>query len=300
MTLRHVETLRDLGFDAVCRIGRATILPAGVDYTGPIDVAGPIALDDVLVLPADAPNTLDAATKLPNLCLIFVQDKVGFLANTLGKVEAFDAGRRPGFIAPAPNLVATILRVYPKSQVSLIPAFADERLFRPGPLRRRAVAYTPRKRPQEVAAIRNFFRELYPERTNLSWIELVGASERQVADAFGEASLHLSLNRMESGITSLEAMAAGCLCAGFAGVGGWQYATKDNGFWVPDDDCEAAVDALAQADDVAQTGGKQLALMAAASRDTARRWSYAAFREALEITWMQLAPGVRLRNGPLD
>ncbi len=101
-------------------------------------------------------------------------------------------------------------------------------------------------------------------------------------------------------MTTLEAMAAGCVCAGFTGVGGDEYATPDNGFWVPNEDCEAAADALALAADLSQTGGAPLRLMLEAGHETARQWSYAAFRVALEEVWMRLAPEARLREGPLD
>ena len=64
---------------------------------------------------------------------------------------------------------------------------------------------------------------------------------------------------MESvGLTTLEAMASGCVCAGFTGIGGRQYATPDNGFWVDDDDCMAAADALAQAISLVREGGAPL------------------------------------------
>jgi hypothetical protein len=301
MTLRHVETLRSLGFDAICRVGHATHSPAWFEHKVPISVAGPIEPDDVLVIPADAPNTLKAVSGLPNPCFVLVQDTVGFSAQTLPLIEAFPADRRPGFLAVAPNLVASIQRAYPKALVELIPCFADERVFRPSATRHRAVAYTPRKRPLEAAAIGNLFRHLYPGRAALGWVELLNVTEVAVAEAFGQATLHLSLSRMESlGITPLEAMAAGCVCAGFPGVGGLQFATADNGFWVPDDDCEAAVEALVRADDLVLSGGAALAHVREASQATARQWSHAAFRPVLEEVWMRLAPQTRISSGPLD
>jgi glycosyltransferase involved in cell wall biosynthesis len=124
---------------------------------------------------------------------------------------------------------------------------------------------------------------------------------RSQGPIFADCELYLSLNRFESvGMTTLEAMASGCLCAGFTGVAGDEYATAQNGFWAPDDDCLAAAEALGAAADVLATGGPRLTQMPEASRETAAMWSYAAFRAALEATWMRLAPEARLRNGPLD
>ncbi len=94
-------------------------------------------------------------------------------------------------------------------------------------------------------------------------------------------------------MATLEAMASGCVCAGFTGVGGQEYATPENGFWAPEDDCEAAVDALAQAADLVKTGGPPLARLVEAARETARHWSYAVFRPALEDFWHRFAPEAR-------
>jgi glycosyltransferase involved in cell wall biosynthesis len=101
-------------------------------------------------------------------------------------------------------------------------------------------------------------------------------------------------------MTTLEAMAAGALCAGFTGIGGLEYATPENGFWVAEDDCEAAADALAEACAIATSGGPELARRLEAGYETARQWSYAAFLRQLEETWMRLAPDARLKSGPLD
>ena len=59
-------------------------------------------------------------------------------------------------------------------------------------------------------------------------------------------------------------------------------------------------DALATAADLVKTGGAPLARHIEAGRETAARWSHAAFRTALEAFWMTHAPEARLREGPLD
>jgi glycosyltransferase involved in cell wall biosynthesis len=97
-------------------------------------------------------------------------------------------------------------------------------------------------------------------------------------------------------MTTLEAMASGCLCAGFTGIGGDEYATPDNGFWAPEDDCEAAADALAEAAAVAAEGGAELARRLEAGFETARAWSYAVFLQRLETVWMGIAPEARTRT----
>lgn len=56
---------------------------------------------------------------------------------------------------------------------------------------------------------------------------------------------------------------------------------------------EAAVDALAQAADLVAAGGAPLRRYQEAAFETARRWSYPVFRDALEKAWTRLAPALR-------
>lgn len=292
MIFRHVETLRELGFEATCYIGAQNKVPGWFAHTAPVEVATPLRPDDILVIPDDAPKSLRQAASLGCRSVIFSQNPYNFAARSFEAVDQFQT--LPPFIAVGQRLAATIRRAYPGASVELVPCFADERLFRPGDAPRPAVAFAPRKRPLEAAATRSLFRKLHPAHADLSWVELDGVTEAQVAQAMAASSLFLSLSRLESvGMTTLEAMASGCVCAGFTGVGGLEYATADNGFWVADDDCEAAADALARAADLVLAGGPPLRRCLEAARETARQWSYAAFREMLEEVWMRLAPEAR-------
>jgi hypothetical protein len=299
MILRHVETLRDLGFEAVCWLGASAVLPAVFPHHAPVEVATPFRADDVLVVPSDAPNAIATLAGLPQRSLVFCQNHFSF-AN-IGFEAADRHAAPPTFIAVGPSVAAMLARTYPRSTVELIPCFADERVFRPGGERRQAVACVPHKRRQEATMIRNLVRKLHPAHAELPWTRLENAPEAEVARVFATSSLFLSLSRFEAvGMTPLEAMACGSLCAGFTGLGGRDFATKANGFWVGEDDCIAAADALAEAAEVALTGGPALAARLEAGFATARAWSYAAFRPVLEEVWMRQAPEARRREGPLD
>jgi hypothetical protein len=301
MIIRHVETLRDLGFDAVCYIGVQSKVPAWFEHKAPLELGTPVRPDDIVVVPDDADEALVTCATAPFRTLVFSQNPYNFAAANFDKLDLFAPARFPTVIAVGRKLAATIRRVFPRADVEIVPCFADERLFSPAVSKRAAVTYAPRKRPLEANAIQSMFRRFHPPHAALPWVALANATEGQMAQAFGGSSLHLSLSRLESvGMTTLEAMASGCVCAGFTGVGGDEYATPDNGFWVPNEDCEAAADALALAADLSQTGGAPLRLMLEAGHGTARQWSYAAFRVALEEVWMRLAPEARLRDGPLD
>jgi hypothetical protein len=302
MILRHVETLRDLGFDAAAYTGKRNSLPAWFEHRAPILIDEPVPPDTtLLVLPDDAVNTMRQVAAAPYEAVIFVQNHFNLAAEAIGSIDAFPTERFPRFIGVSGTIEAFLKRLYPAAQVDTVPAFADERIFQPGASRDGAIAMVPRKRPIEADAIRALLPALHPRHAGLDWRVLQQVSERQMAQAFAASSLFLSLSRLEGlGMTPLEAMASGAVCAGFTGVAGQEYATPENGFWAPENDCEAAVEALAQAADEVAAGGPALKRRLDAGYETARQWSYAAFRARLEEVWMTLAPGSRVRNGPLD
>jgi hypothetical protein len=295
MILRHVETLCDLGFDAVAYIGQGNEAPTWLEHHAPLAFGTPVRADDIIVVPDDAEHAVRTCLNSSLRTVIFSQSLYNFAGATFDLFDQFPAERFPPIIAISRGHAEIIQRVYPHARIEITPCFADERRFT-SRVKRPAIACTPRKRPLEVVAIRQFLRRFHPRHAGLEWLEMRGAPEDAVAAAFGEATLHLSLSRLEAvGITALEAMAAGCVCAGFTGVGGRQYATADNGFWADEDDCIAAADALAAAADLVAAGGPPLERMLAAGQATAEAWSYARFREGLEQAWMQIAPEARVR-----
>ena len=300
MILRHVETLRDLGFNAVCYIGTGSKVPGWFDHDAPLELGTPVRPDDIVVLPDDAPVSIKTVLDARLRGLIITQNPYNFAVASFDIVDQFPPSRFPHFIAVGERLAATVRRVYPSAEVSVVPCFADERIFRPAAAKSFTIVSAPRKRPLEAKVIYQMFRRMHPEHSDLNWSPQEGVTETQMAEQLASSSLFLSLSRLESvGMTPLEAMASGCVCAGFAGVGGLEYATEENGFWVPDDDCEAAADAVARAAALVKSGGEPLRRHLASARETAQAWSYARFRTALERVWMQLAPEARLSGGSL-
>jgi glycosyltransferase involved in cell wall biosynthesis len=293
--LRHVEALNRLGFDAVWWRNKDAPSPTWLDFDVRQAVGTAFRPDDILVLPSDAPGAIRTVAARTNRTVVFEQNQFTFVHLVLEQLDAFPADRFPAFIAVGETNANTIRRACPGARVEIVPCFADERIFKPGPAPAAArVAYVPRKRPAEAKIIRAFLQRTHARHAGLDWAEISNLPERDTAERLAGSSLFLSLARFESvGMTALEAMASGCVCAGFTGIGGRQFATSDNGFWVPEDDCEAASDALAQAADLVATGGADLARMKAAARATAADWSYARFLAALEATWERLAPEAR-------
>lgn len=153
-------------------------------------------------------------------------------------------------------------------------------------VRKRQIAFMPRKRPTEAALLRHLFINKYPQWANVPWVEIRDMGRRQVAQVLGESLLFASFSHIEGlGLPPLEAMAAGCLVCGFDGWGGREYATPDNGRWVTDGDLESFADALAAT--LAQTDAQNM-LQRQAGRSTAAQFSEARFQTQLHQAWHTL------------
>lgn len=291
--LRHVEALVELGFDAVCHAASGAEPPRWLEHRAPILRGAEIRDDDILVVPDDGVAALGVAAQRAERSVVLCQSSAPYLALAGLTTIAQHPARLSTFLSVAPGHTATLRRLFPQATIETVRCFADERLFRPGE-KQFTGALVARKRVAEADAIRALSRHLHPTTAEMRWIRLENATEAQVAGAFAGASVHLSLSRMESvGLTTLEALASGCVCAGFTGIGGRQYATPDNGFWVEEEDCLAAADALAQAIALVRAGGAPLRRYVEAGMATAQQWSYAAFREDLETAWTRIAPDAR-------
>jgi glycosyltransferase involved in cell wall biosynthesis len=302
MTVRHVEALRDLGFDACLLTSPESAMPTWFDHRAPV-VVGPAGVqkDDVLVIADDAHKALQLSIRRREQTVVLAQNAYHLSVKGAPALDQYPPDRFPAVIAISPRLGTTVQRLYPQAQVEIVRCFADDRLFRPDAVKTPEIAYMPRKRMFEADSIAAFFRKYHPGHADLAWTRLHQVNEATVAQALNRSGLHLSLSRLEgAGMSTLEAMASGCVVAGFTGIGGVEYANWENGFWAPEDDCEAAADALASASDVFLTGGPMLRRRQEAALATARLWSFERFSADLEEVWMRLAPRARIRNGPLD
>lgn len=290
--LRHVETLAELGFNAVCAHDGSP--PLWLEHRAPMVHGWQPRPGDVVVVPDDGVPALGHLSLRAERVVVLCQSSAPYLAAGGLATLARHPERFSTLMSVGPGHSATLRRLFPQATIETVRCFADERVFRPGE-KQFTGSLVSRKRVAEANAIRLLSRRLHPTTAELGWYRLEKATEAQVAGAFASSSVHLSLSRLESvGLTTLEAMASGCVCAGFTGIGGRQYATPDNGFWVEEDDCLAAADALAQAISLVRAGGAPLRRYVEAGLATAQQWSYAAFREELAAAWSRIAPDARM------
>ncbi len=285
VSLRHVEALNELGFNSVARLPPDRTMPAWIQHSASVEIGGDLRDDDILVLPEDATALLKRYAGAPQRKVVFCQNHFSAAAQGLGRLTPDEAGAYRDYMACSRTVALWLSRFMPHDAVEVVPAFADERRFQPAD-KELAIACTPSKRPFEFAAIRTMVSRLYPGPNRWRWDALQAASEVEVASSFGHASVFLSLSRLEGlGMTTLEAMASGCVPIGFAGIGGREYASPTNGLWADEDDLEACADALIRAMALVDRSSNSITQMRMAAEETASRYSHAAFVEALRGFW---------------
>jgi hypothetical protein len=252
----------------------------------PFEEAGAyVQPDDVLVLPEVLlEDTLQVCRKWT--CRIAVNNQNGFFGL---RYAPNDHARREVIefaIANAP-FVAALCRDYlgvPEERVFHVPYWVARRPFELHELQQPkslAVCYMPRKLPDQVARVREAVERSHPD---VPWVEIDGVPEPQVAAIFRANAIFFSAQDLEGfGLPALEAMACGCVVAGYAGTGAFAhpYATASNGLWVTDRDVPAAIDAVRSAIQEVRAHGVPYTDRLRAAGDTAARYSKEAARTAL-------------------
>ncbi len=289
---RMAEALRRDGFDAVvCEQQKAR--PAWFASDAPL--IGYDALQprngEIIVLPEDQPELLKTLTQWPQRKVVYCQNHFYAAIGALGSKSYADFGVTDILCGSA-----TILRYCADRHrglaMHLVPCGIDGKLFAPAPARKPQIACVPRKRVIEAIYLQDMFRHQYPQWGAINWLELNHLTETALAAALGESAVFLALSRLDGfGLTPLEAMSAGCVVAGFTGIGGQEYATKENGVWAAEDDFPACLTALDQALQLWQTAGPSLQAYQAAARATALRYSPEAFAAATRSAWTSILHG---------
>lgn len=204
-----------------------------------------------------------------------------------GAAPAFD-----GALVVSDATEAIVRRCFPGLPCYRVPPVVACLPEAPATAPRAAVAYMPRKLPELARWLRTVWPRAFPDLANVEWLEIDGLSHAQVLGCLQQSRYFVSLQHSEGlGLPALEAMAAGCLVVGFAGIGGREYARPDNGLWVADGDGPALLEALGQAlraerdqpggfDATRDAGRRAAARYSGAARDQALRDAFAAITEA--------------------
>ncbi len=288
---RHAEILAQHGISAFVALREKP----KVDFYGshvPLIVHGgvmPAQLGDVYVIPEGFSSWVRALAlaPLPVKRLMFCQNQYG-LPFTASPNLGFAEFGVHGVIASSEAVRSFVGDLYGLTEIPLIPYALDTGIFFPTPVKRRQIAFMPRKLPRDAAFIQNAFRRRHVRYANVPWVAISKVTQRESAAILAESDVFLSLSHQESfGLPPLEAMACGCLVAGYHGDGGREYMTTENGWWAETGDWKACVDGLAAALDLLHSGGNPLTARRAAMAATVIRYSPARMESALLDFWRQ-------------
>lgn len=169
--------------------------------------------------------------------------------------------------------------------VPIVPYSIDPAAYAPAP-KSRSILLMPRKRGDLAVFLHHAFKRRHARLADIPWLSVDGAGVADAAAAMARAQWFLSLSHRESfGLPPLEAMACGTVPVGFMGDGGREYMNDANGFWAPEEDWLACVDALARAIDMVDRDPPATSALHAAGTATVARYSPDVARAALLAFW---------------
>lgn len=292
----YVDVLHDLGFSAVLVHGSSAFRCTWFENRTPI-----VAADDVRLRPGDLVVVPDAfagsvssisstaATVLLNLALFLREPDVLRRSNVIGVVGVSEYS------------TTLVRRAFPSLPVHRITHGMYTDIFHPGPdAPRGTIGYMPRRAPKAPHVL----AALHASGALDGWTvrSLDGLSELEVGNALRSTAIFLSFGECEGfPRPPLEAMASGCVVAGFTGHGGTEYFGDSYSYPVPEGDLlgmvDTTIDAIRLHDDdpaVFRSMGLE------AAEFVSRTYSAANEREDLHRAFASLLESAASRPGPSE
>lgn len=235
----HVEHLVTAGFDAAMVHFEPNFRLTWFDVRVPvIDGNQRLSLepDDWIVLPEDYGAAFTVFRNVPCHKAVLCQNHYAVFEILEREAHYRDFGVE--VVIAASRATERFCREVFGLPTVFTPTVIDHTVFRPDPSARRLqVAFMPRKGAWNARMVMGMLHHKRVDLRDIPFVPLDGMPAGAVAQALRESSVFLSTSHREGfGIPPLEAMASGCVVAGFTGGGGTEYATGANGFWVPDED----------------------------------------------------------------
>ena len=289
----HVAVLRQNGFDAfVVHTTPGFRYPFGPPDVPVVDASSNLSVsrNDVLVIPEDLRGAMRSCRSARCRKVLFCQNHF-FVFDGLAPGETWNDFGFSGYLCVSAPIRQAMQDWFGVAADVVRPG-VDPVFF--GPATRctespATIACMPRKGRDTLHLVRGLLAADRSTATaGLSWLEIEGMPREQVASRLRASRIYVSTSRFEGlGLPPLEAMAAGCLVVGFAGGGGLDYATPENGIWVPDD--EAWSLAVALKETIAGLADPQrlpaLEAKGLAGHATALAYSHARFERDLIAFW---------------
>lgn len=285
----HVEILADNGFNAFVCLPQKPVVDFYRSDAPLIIHGGNITIEkgDIFVIPEGILNYVNALRGMPCKRFMFCQNHyyLPFSDNPSLGISEFPVHE---VIVSSETLRSFFQQVYGLPNLPLIPCAIDTDIFSNKGRKRRQIAYMPRKLRKESAFIKATFSRIYKEYAEIPWIAIDDVERLEVAKIMAESEIFLSLSDKDSlGLPPLEAMASGCLVAGFHGDGGREYMTQNNGWWAESGDWKACVNGIASALRLLESGGQQLEEMKRHIAATVEGYSRTRMKEELLKFWGQ-------------
>jgi glycosyltransferase involved in cell wall biosynthesis len=233
----HVRLLRSVGRDAYLWLPGPDAAPAWFDAAVPTLIGPTLELgaDDLLVLP-EVPVVPGVDPAPGARAVIFNQNHFyTYAAGPASDWKSYPDWRR----APAMWTVSEESRevlgaLHPDLDVVVIPNPVAADLFQPRPSSPPSIAWFSRKRPREAALL----HRLLLKDVRLDGVALHDITDEpwpEVAQILGAATVMVALGHTEGfGLPLAEALAAGCLIAGYDGGGGRELFDAPGAWPVPE------------------------------------------------------------------
>jgi hypothetical protein len=244
----HVATLRGHGFEAfIVHATPGFRYPHAMRNVPVIDASDlGVSRADVLVVSEDHRAAIRKCRELSCRKVLFCQNHF-YVFHGLKPGETWRDFGFSGYLCVSSPIQQALQKWFGVDASVVRPAidrsfFAEELEPLAPPI---TVACMPRKGHHHLQLVQGLLAAQPVGDRDIAWVEIYGLPREQVAARLRAAHVYVSTSETEGlGLPPLEAMAAGCLVVGFAGGGGLDFATADNGVWVQDQDPWALAEAL--------------------------------------------------------
>lgn len=284
---RHVEVLRDNGFDAAIVHDIPSFRPSWFTHQVPILYKYEIhpTEEDFVAYPEVSGRLI--FEEFPGVPKIIVNQN-GFFTFDDHSFEPDDLKseyRHEDLVAvccTSEDSHRMIARHFPEVGAFPTRLGIDTHLFSYAPAKKPKLAFMPRKNARDARLVINMLKF----RGALEGIEIDvidDANHEGVAERLGDTSIFLSFCYREGlGLPPLEAMSRGCVVVGFDGIGGREYLKAPHAFPVPNSDVTAFADQVEKLIALQRSDPNQLTDIGRRASDFVQR-HYSREREADDI-----------------
>jgi len=252
-----------------------------------VDALGQLQREDVLVLPEGKLDSVLPAC-ISTRARIVINNQNGFYALRYFPRDRALCRRIDAVISNSPYncTVSRVAYQIPTSKLFYVPHWVVRGNFELSALetipKQLGICYMPRKLPEIVDRVRMATQKLYPE---VPWIEIDKVPESVVAERFRTYSMFFAAQHLEGcPLTALEAMACGCLVAGFPGTENFThpYAKEGNGYWAKDNDVDSAIRCVANMIEDSRSNPGKVKAIQESGIHTSQNYSKQAVSQALK------------------